>query len=68
MSFSYAGGYMNLSNDPNGEINSVLIFQFEKIIEKKMMKIFRIIGRKGKQLVKKQLFSENFLITFFSFK
>lgn len=59
---------MNLSNDPNGEINSVLIFQFEKIIEKKMMKIFRIIGRKGKQLVKKQLFSENFLITFFSFK
>lgn len=59
---------MNLSNDPNGEINSVLIFQFEKIIEKKMMKIFRIIGRKRKQLVKKQLFSENFLITFFSFK
>lgn len=59
---------MNLSNDPNGEINSVLIFQFEKIIEKKMMKIFRIIRRKGKQLVKKQLFSENFLITFFSFK
>lgn len=59
---------MNLSNDPNGEINTVLIFQFGKIIEKRWRKFWRIIGTKGKQLVKRQLFFENFLITFFSFK
>lgn len=45
MSFSYAGAYIykfikfikniNLLNDPNGEINSALIFEFEKIIEKR---------------------------------